>query len=101
MSIVSAFFLSILQLLLLILDLYVWVIIVGVILSWLIQFGVVNAYNRVVSAVILAISRITEPVLQPIRRVLPNTGTIDFSPLVLIFIIYFIKLFLGNLFVRL
>ena len=97
MSIISAFLISVVQLFLLILDFYLLAIIIGAILSWLVVFGIVNENNRVVSTIMFAFSRITEPVLRPIRRVMPFTGSIDFSPLVLIFIIYFIKLFLGNL----
>jgi len=97
MSIVNAFLLALVQLLFIILEFYVWAILIGVVLSWLVQFGIVNPYNRFISIVMTAISRITEPLLRPIRKVLPYTGPVDFSPVVLLFGIYFIKLFVENL----
>ena len=74
-----------------VLDLYLIVIIASVILSWLVAFQVVNMYNRFVNTVGQVLSRLTEPALRPIRRVLPNLGGIDLSPLVLIFAIYFLQ----------
>ena len=74
-----------------ILNLLLLVIFVGVILSWLIAFNVVNGYNQVVSTIWKITNAITEPLLAPIRRILPPLGGMDFSPLVLILLIYFIK----------
>ena len=61
---------------------YIWVIIIGVILSWLINFQVVNSYNRFVFLVQDLTNRLTEPALGPIRRFLPNLGGIDISPII-------------------
>ena len=72
-----------------VIDLFVWIIILQVILSWLIAFNVVNTQNRFVYLVGDFLYRITEPVLRPIRRVLPSLGGIDLSPLVLILLLYF------------
>ncbi len=65
-------------------QLLIWLILIQAILSWLIAFNVVNSSNRVVDAVASGLDRLTAPMLRPIRRVLPDMGGIDFSPLVLI-----------------
>jgi YggT family protein len=82
---------AVLDIVIIILDLYVWLLIASAILSWLIAFNVVNTRNQFVSAVAEFLYRITEPVLAPIRRVLPSMGGLDLSPIVLILIIMFIQ----------
>ena len=77
--------------------LYIWVIIVAAIMSWLIAFGVVNTYNRVVYVLNDFLYRITEPALKPLRRFIPNLGGIDITPVVLILILYFAEMVLGNI----
>jgi YggT family protein len=72
-----------------ILDIYKWCLIIWVVLSWLIQFNVVYTYNKFVFTVNDVLYRITEPALRPIRRVVPNLGGVDLSPLVLILLIWF------------
>jgi YggT family protein len=80
------------------LNLYIFILIAQAILSWLIVFNVVNTRSPVVSMIGEFLYRITEPVLRPIRQLLPNFGGIDISPLVLILIIYFIQIvIIGNL----
>jgi len=74
-----------------ILDIYSWVIIASAIVSWLVAFGVVNVRNQVVRMLVDLLYRLTEPVLRPIRRLLPNLGGIDISPVILILIIFFIQ----------
>jgi YggT family protein len=74
------------------LQLYIYVIIISAILSWLIAFNVVNVRNDVVRTIWNAIYQITEPVLAPIRRRLPDMGGLDLSPIVLLLIIYLIQL---------
>ena len=66
-------------------DLIVMVVIVQFVLSLLIAFNVVNLHNKAVAALWKALSAIIDPMLNPIRRVMPDTGGIDFSPMVLIF----------------
>ena len=66
---------------------YIWIIIAGVVLSWLTAFNVVNRTNRFVHVVGDFIFRITEPALRPIRNILPNLGGIDISPVLLILIL--------------
>jgi len=85
---------ALLDVILLALQLYVWVIIASAVLSWLVAFNVVNTRNAFVSAVGGSIYRLTEPVLRPIRRFLPNLGGIDISPIVLILGIIFVQNFI-------
>ncbi|TAN70742.1 MAG: YggT family protein [Magnetospirillum sp.] len=79
------------------LNLYWYIILASVILSWLVTFGVVNTYNSTVRTIIDVIYRLTEPALRPIRRVLPDFGTVDLSPIALWLIIYFLMGVLGRL----
>ena len=76
-------------------ELYIWCLLIWVILSWLVAFNVVNTRNRFVAVVGDFLDRITEPVLRPIRRVLPNLGGIDISPILLILLIYFVRDFVN------
>ncbi len=78
-----------LWLILQVIDLYMWLVIIGVVLSWLAAFNVVNLSNRFVYMVGEFINRLTEPALRPIRQVLPNLGNIDISPVVLILLLLF------------
>ena len=82
---------SILFVILLILDIYIWLLIAAAVLSWLVAFNVVNSRNQFVAMVGDFLYRITEPVLRPIRSVLPSLGGIDVSPVVLILLIILIK----------
>jgi YggT family protein len=82
---------AILEIILLILDLYVYLLIASAILSWLIAFNVVNTRNPFVAAVAEFLYRITEPLLAPIRRIMPNLGGLDISPIILILLIYLIQ----------
>lgn len=83
--------------LLMALQLYMYVVIIGVILSWLVAFNVVNTQNRFVYMVGDFCYRATEPLLGRIRRVLPNLGGLDVSPIILIFGIIFLREFLVRL----
>ncbi|HEC90873.1 MAG TPA: YggT family protein [Alphaproteobacteria bacterium] len=80
-----------------VIDLYTWILVIGVILSWLTAYNVVNTSNRLVYMIGDFIFRITEPALRPIRNLLPNLGGFDLSPVVLIFILIFAKGFLIKL----
>ena len=82
---------AVLDIVLIVLDLYVWLLIASAILSWLIAFNVVNTRNQFVAAIAEFLFRITEPVLGPIRRTLPSLGGLDISPIVLILIIMFLQ----------
>ena len=72
-------------------SLYIWILIASAIMSWLIAFNVVNTYNRVVNSIAEVLYRLTEPALRPIRRLLPNLGGIDISPIVLILLLFFVR----------
>ena len=76
---------------LLVLQLYVWVLIVSAILSWLIAFNVVNTRNQVVATIWDFLYRITEPVLGPIRSRMPYMGGIDISPIIVLLLIFLIQ----------
>ena len=82
---------AVLDIVLIVLDLYVWLLIASAILSWLVAFNVVNTRNGFVAAVAEFLYRITEPVLAPIRRVLPSMGGLDISPIIVILIIMLIE----------
>jgi len=70
---------------------YIWVIIIQAILSWLVAFNVVNTQNRFIYAVGNALYQLTEPVVGKVRRFLPPAGGIDFSPLVVIIGLFFVR----------
>ncbi len=82
-------------------DLYIWIVVIGVILNWLVGFNVVNRHNRFVHLVGDFIHRLTEPALRPIRRLIPNLGGFDISPVILVFALIFIKDILIEVAVRL
>ena len=67
-----------------IIDLYIWVVIANAILSWLIAFNVVNTQNRFIDMAADILYRVTEPAMRPIRRIMPDLGGIDLSPVILI-----------------
>jgi len=82
---------ALLDVILLILHLYSYVIIIVAILSWLIAFNVINIYNDVVRSIWNALNAITEPVLRPIRRMLPTLGGIDISPVILLLLLFLLE----------
>ncbi len=77
-----------------VIGLYITVVIIQVVLSWLVTFNVVNTRNRFVYLVGDLLFRLTEPALGPIRRMLPSLGGIDISPVVLILLLYFLRVLL-------
>lgn len=87
---------AILDIILLVLQIYIWLLIASAVLSWLVAFNVVNTRNQVVATIGDFLYRITEPVLRPIRNVMPNLGGIDVSPVILILVI----LLLENVIIR-
>ncbi|HYP58731.1 MAG TPA: YggT family protein [Beijerinckia sp.] len=86
---------ALLDVILTVLDLYSYVIIIVAILSWLIAFNVINIYNDFVRSIWNALNALTEPVLRPIRNMLPNLGGIDISPVILLLLVYFIRQVIG------
>lgn len=93
----SALVLSLFEVFEMLLNLYMWALVVSAVLSWLIAFNVVNSHNRIVHIVGDFLYRITEPALRPIRRIVPPMNGLDLSPLILIFVIWFLRLFLLHL----
>jgi YggT family protein len=81
----------IIQLILLLLDIYFWIIIAMVVMSWLVAFNIVNPTNTVVRQIRYALYRLTEPLLGPIRRVMPDLGGIDISPVILLIALWFVQ----------
>ena len=73
------------------LNLYTWILIASAIFSWLFAFNVINTSNQFVDAIGRFLFNVTEPVLAPIRRVMPNLGGIDISPIIVLLIIFFIR----------
>jgi YggT family protein len=80
----------------LLLSILTWIIIIQVILSWLFAFNVLNTSSAGVRAVAVALDRITAPLYRPIRRLLPDFGGIDFSPLVVLILIQIIRRLLAG-----
>ncbi|KQO08071.1 MULTISPECIES: YggT family protein [Sphingomonas] len=79
---------ALLQIVQLLLNLVWWVIVIQAVLSWLIAFNVINTHSDFVRTVWNALQKITEPLYRPIRRVLPDFGALDLSPLVVLLILY-------------
>ena len=73
------------------LNLYTWVVIASVIFSWLIAFNVINPYNQFVRSIWQALNAVTEPLLRPIRRFMPDLGGIDLSPIVALLLVWFLQ----------
>ena len=82
---------ALLSVVLTILDLYWWVIIAVAVMSWLIAFNIVNDRNDMVRQIWNGLNALTEPLLRPIRRVLPNMGGLDISPIVLLIALSFLR----------
>ena len=74
-----------------VISIYIWLLIAQAVLSWLVAFGIVNRHNRVVATIGDFLWRVTEPLLRPIRRVLPDLGGIDISPVILILLLWFLR----------
>jgi YggT family protein len=91
------FFEPILRIVLFILEIYMWIVIASAVMSWLVAMRVINTYSRPVSIIGDFLYRATEPLLRPIRRILPNFGGLDVSPVVLLIAIWLIRMELENL----
>jgi YggT family protein len=79
-------------------ELFVWALIISVALTWLVQFNIVNARNPIVNQIGSFLYRLTEPALRPFRRVIPNLGGVDISPVVLILLLFFVQRLLYDVF---
>ena len=82
---------AILQTLSFILNIVWWIFLIMIIMSWLISFNVINTRNQFVNSVWRVLNQITEPILKPIRRIIPPVGGLDLSPLIVFVIIFFLQ----------
>jgi YggT family protein len=87
---------SILQILLLLLDVAQFVVLAHIILSWLINFGVLNPRQQFVGQLWQALNRLLQPIYDQVRRIIPQTGTLDFAPLVVLLGIYAARIVVMN-----
>ncbi|HJS45474.1 MAG TPA: YggT family protein [Rhizomicrobium sp.] len=78
-------------LLIAVLDIYKWVVIAAVIVSWLTAFNVINSHNNFVRSLLHILYVLTEPVFRPIRRIIPQVGGLDLSPIIVLLIIWFLQ----------
>ena len=74
-----------------VINIYIWLIIINVILSWLVSFNILNPQSRFVFAILNATHQLTDPALNKIRKFIPNLGSIDISPVILILLLIFIR----------
>ena len=81
-----------------IITIYLWIIIINAILSWLVAFNVLNTQNRFVFSILDTTYKLTDPALNKIRRFIPTFGSIDISPVVLILILMFLRNLLFEIF---
>lgn len=82
---------AVMDVLIILLTVVWWIIVVQLILSWLVAFNVINTYNNFVRGLLRGLDRMTEPVYRPIRKVLPDFGGLDFSPMVVLIIIWILR----------
>jgi YggT family protein len=82
---------AVLDVLMVVIDLYTWVIIASVVMSWLVAFNIVNTRNNIVAMIWDMLGRVTEPLLGPIRRMMPQLGGLDLSPIVLLLGLFFLQ----------
>ena len=82
-------------------NIYFWIILAMVVMSWLVAFGIVNRSNPYVRQIGYALDRLTDPLLRPIRRVLPDLGGLDISPIILLIGLQFLGILVDNIFINL
>ena len=83
-----------------VIDIYFYILIINIVLSWLIAFNIVNMQNKIVVSILYATNRLTDPLLNPVRRILPNLGGIDISPIILVLCLLFVQDYIRfNLFI--
>lgn len=87
---------ALLQTISMLLNLVWWVFLIMIIFSWLISFNVINTRNQFVATVWRILNQITEPILRPIRRIIPPVGGLDLSPIIVFVIIFFLQSFIAN-----
>lgn len=88
---------ALLQTLSLILTIVWWVFLIMIIMSWLINFNIINTRNQVVDAIWRIVNQVTEPILKPIRRIVPPIGGLDLSPIIVFVIIFFLQNWIASM----
>ncbi len=92
----TAFLIMLLQILQLLLTVVSWILVVHIIMSWLIGFNVINTYNEFVRTIWTALERFTGPIYRPVRRILPDFGGLDLSPMVVLLALYILNNYVLN-----
>jgi len=82
-----------------VIQLYIYILIASAVLSWLVAFNVVNVRNPIVSQIGEFLYRVTEPVLRPIRNLLPNLGGVDIAPIILILLLLFAQKLITDIYI--
>jgi YggT family protein len=82
---------ALLNVFVMVLQIVIWIVIAQVVISWLVAFNVINTQNDFVRTLLRGLDRLTEPMLRPIRRLLPDLGGIDLSPMVLILLLILLQ----------
>ncbi|MEZ5655251.1 MAG: YggT family protein [Sphingobium sp.] len=90
--------LALFQIIMILLNVLWWIIIVQAIMSWLIAFNVINTQNDFVRSIWIALDRLTAPIYRPIRRIMPDLGALDLSPMVVLLLIIIVQQILPPLF---
>lgn len=90
------FLLSIFNVVDLLLQVVMWIIVAQAVISWLVAFNVINTHSQFVRSVLIALDRLTAPLYRPIRRILPDFGGLDFSPMVILLLIYVLRILLAG-----
>ena len=87
---------ALLQTISMLLSIVWWIFLIMIIMSWLINFNVINTRNQFVATVWRVVNQITDPILKPIRRIVPPLGGLDLSPIIVFVIIFFLQSFIAN-----
>ncbi len=87
---------ALIQTLIYALDIYWWIVVLSALFSWLFAFNIVNGRNQFVAMIGNALYQLTEPVYRPIRRLLPDLGGVDISPIIVLLAIFFLQRFLAT-----
>jgi YggT family protein len=93
---VTSFLIMLLQILQLLLTVLSWILVIHIIMSWLIGFNVINTYNEFVRTVWTGLERLTQPIYRPVRRLLPDFGGLDLSPMVVLLALYILNNYVLN-----
>lgn len=90
--------LALFQILMILLNVLWWIIIVQGVMSWLIAFNVINTHNQFVHSIWIALDRLTQPIYRPIRKIMPDLGALDLSPMVVLLVIIILQTILPTLY---